>query len=69
MSRYVEFDESTSWYSLPMPTLTPDHPILEDEASETETIGAAEEEDFGTLYESPISFQFTGSNERLSRND
>ena len=45
------------------------NPIPEDEASEPEMILAEEEEDYGTLEESLISFRLSGPNERLSRND
>ena len=68
MSRNVEFDESASWYSLPAPMSDSD-PIPEDEASEPEMIRAEDEEGFGTLDESPISFRLSGLHEQPSRND
>ena len=46
VSRDVEFDESTSWYSLPTPTPdNSDHPIIEDEAIKPNMIREEEEED------------------------
>ena len=62
------FEESASLYALPTPT--PDSiPITEDEASEPEKILAKEEEEFGTLEGSLISFQLRGPNEQRSQND
>ena len=46
-----------------------DHPITEHEASEPEMIRAKEEEEFGSLDESPISFRLSSSNEGLSWED
>ena len=64
MSRDVVFDELASWYTLPTPT--PDEDLIsEDEASEPEEV-QVEDEDFGTLEESPISFWLSGPNEELS---
>ena len=56
-----------SWYSLPTPTPDED-PIPEDEASEPEEV-QVEDEDFGTLEESLISFRLSGPNEEMSRID
>ena len=58
VSRDILFDKSTSWY-LPLPK-------SQDEASKAEMI--LDEEDIGTLDESPISFWLSGLNEELSRN-
>ena len=50
-------------------TLTPDSdPIPEDEANERE-YAQVDEDEFGTLDESLISFWLSGPNERLSPND
>ena len=50
------FNESVSWYALPSPSPDNfDHLIPKDEASEPDVI-QDEEEDIGTLEESPISF-------------
>ena len=67
VSSDVKFDESASLYSLL--TLTPEnsnHPIFKDEASEHEMVQVEEEEEFGSLDESPISFLLSGPNEQLS---
>ena len=61
----VVFDKSKSWYSLPSPTPDDPIPITKDEASEAEMIREEEEEDVGTLEESPISFRLSGPNEEL----
>ena len=52
------FDESASWYV--HPTLTPNKsiPNSEDEVSEAEM--PPDEEEIGTLEESPISFRLSG---------
>ena len=65
-SPHVVFDESASWY-LPSPP-HPDNsiPNSKDEVNEAEM--SSNEEEIGTLEESPISFRLSGLNERLSQN-
>ena len=60
------FNEWASWYSLP----TSDSILItQDEASEHKMICEDEEEDIGTLEESPISFRMSDPNEELGWND
>ena len=67
MSQDAEFDESTSWYSLP--TLTTDSdPMPKDEASEPEP-AQVENDEARTKEESPESFRLSGPNDRLSQLD
>ena len=65
--RDIVFDESTSWYWPSSPTLDNSFPIFEDEVSEAKM--PPDEEEIGALEESQISFQLSGPNVRLSRND
>ena len=52
------FEESASWYS-PLPlTLDDSIPISEEEVNEAEM--PPDEEEIGTLEESPISFRLSG---------
>ena len=62
------FNESASSYALPTPHNS-NHPIIEAEASEPEMIREEDDDDYNTLEESPISFQLSGPNEELSRDD
>ena len=55
VNRDVEFDETSSWYSLLTPTAD-SNPIPDDEAER-------EDEEFGALEESPESFRLSGPNE------
>ena len=67
VSRDVVFEESASWYQLPIkPTL--DISILnsKDEVSEADLV---DEVDIGTLDESLVSYQLIGPNEEMSRDD
>ena len=63
VSRDIVFDETVSSYSLPTPE---SNLVTKDEAE----IIREEEEDYGTLDESLISFRFvSGPNEELSRDE
>ena len=66
MSHDVVFDESSSWYSLPSPTPKDSQQIVGGKASETNYLNKG---DIGIIEESLISFQLSGRNETLSRND
>ena len=62
----VVFDESASWYSPPTSDIN-SNPSSKDEVSKAEM--PPDEHEIEALEESPISFQRSGPNERLSRRD